>query len=80
LGVSYFNGQGVKQDHFAAADLYKKACDGGVTIGCFSLGLLYEYGKGVRQNTQKALELYGKSCDMRNQGGCDAYANLKKGR
>ena len=78
LGVMYDKGEGVKQDHFAAADLYKKACDGGDVGGCFSLGHSYENGQGVRQNSQKALELFGQSCDMRHQKSCDAYAQLKK--
>ena len=76
--MKYANGEGVKQDYFVAADLFKKACDGGVAEGWNNLGVLYSNGQGVKQNTQKALELYGQGCDMREQRGCDAYAELKK--
>jgi TPR repeat protein len=37
----YANGQGVKQDYFKAVKLYKKACDGGVFLGCNNLGVRY---------------------------------------
>ena len=34
LGLMYENGQGVKQDYKKAKDLYKKACDGQLQVGC----------------------------------------------
>jgi len=63
FGLSYENGQGVKQDYQKAAELYKKACDREEAGGCFGLGALYQHGKGVRQNYHKAAELYQKACD-----------------
>ena len=63
LGVMYDEGQGVKQDYFAAADLYKKACDGGNAIGCFGLGSLYDEGDGVKQDYFVAADWYKKACD-----------------
>ncbi len=34
LGVSYYNGKGVKQSYFKANKLYKKACELGEESGC----------------------------------------------
>jgi TPR repeat protein len=38
---------------------------------------MYTNGEGVRQNKSKALELFGKACDLKNELGCNNYANLK---
>ena len=34
LGVMYANGQGLKQDYKKAKDLFGKACDAGIQLGC----------------------------------------------
>ena len=77
LGTLYQEGKGVKQNYFKAAELYQKACNNSLGHGCISLGVLYEYGKGVKPNTNKAMEYYGNACDMKEQDGCELYANLK---
>ena len=72
------SGEGVKQDMFKAAVLYKKACDGGDATGCFWRGNSYAVGIGVEQNYFKAAELYKKACDGGDAEGCKAYAKLNK--
>ena len=70
LGYMYSNGQGVKQDYFAAADLFKKACDVSYAEGCFNLGNSYSNGQGVRQDYFIATDLYKKACDGGVAEGC----------
>ena len=78
MGVSYNNGQGLRQDHHKAAELYKKACNGGNIKGCYNLGVLYNNGQGLRQNYYTAKEYFGKACDLGDQKGCDAYKKLNE--
>ena len=41
LGTIYANGNGVEKDFGKAAELFKKACDGGNMHGCRSLDIIY---------------------------------------
>ena len=66
----------MKQNYQKAAELWKKACDGRDTYGCYNLGILYEEGKGLRQDYAMAKEYYGKACDLGDQIGCDEYKRL----
>lgn len=50
MGLVYENGSGVKQDHAAAAEWYRKAAEQGHAIAQYFLGFLYEIGKGVPQS------------------------------
>lgn len=81
-GISYNNGDGVKQNYKKASELFKKACDSNVAIakeiGCHELGFLYYSGKGVRQSKTIAKEYFGKACDAGSQNGCDNYKQLNK--
>ena len=38
---------------------------------------MYENGDGVTQSIDKSLEFYGKACDLKEELGCEHYANLK---
>ena len=42
LGVMYADGDGVEKDLGKAAQLYKKACDGGEMLGCRNLDIIYK--------------------------------------
>ena len=53
-GTLYEKGEGVEKDLSKASQLYKKACDGGVTEGCYNLGVFYENGIGLTQNFSKS--------------------------
>ena len=65
-GEAFYN----NKEYDKAAELYKKACDGGNMSGCGNLGFMYEYGNGVEKNEQKAAELYKKACDGGDMNGC----------
>ncbi len=80
LGIMYDNGEGVTQDDFKAAELYRQACDGKNALGCINLGYLYSVGKGVTQDYFKAAELWRQACDGKDAMGCKNYARLKTGK
>jgi TPR repeat protein len=48
----------VLQDKAKAAGLYRKACDGGVAHGCFSLAVKYERGEGVLVSGAASADTY----------------------
>ena len=78
LGVSYHDGQGVKQDYKKAVELFFKACEADYVKGCYNLGGSYYNGQGVKQDRNKASELYAKACDMGLKQGCDNHKILSK--
>jgi TPR repeat protein len=53
-----------------AADLNRKACDGGERQGCNNLGLMYYRGEGVAKDLNRAADLYKRACDAGGPGGC----------
>ena len=74
-GEAFYN----NKEYDEAAELFKKACDGGKMSGCYNLGVMYKKGNGVEKNEQKAVELYKKACDGGKMLGCTnlgfMYAN-----
>ena len=70
LGFMYNNGNGVEKNEQKAAELYKKACNGGEMNGCYNLGLMYADGNGVEKDLSKAVELFKKACNGGNMHGC----------
>lgn len=78
LGVSYSNGQGVRQDFAKARHYYEKGCKLNHGSACNSLGFLYGKGKGVRQNNSTAKKYFGKACDLGEQMGCSNYKMLNE--
>ena len=73
LGLSYYQGQGVKQSDKQAVYWWRKAAEQGDPIAQFNLGLMYEDGRGVAQNDAKAVYWYQKAAE---QGNVDAQFNL----
>ena len=65
-----------RQDFKTAAELFKKACNGGVADGCRLLGGFYYDGLGVRQDYKKASELYEKACNGGDVSGCGLLGSL----
>lgn len=64
LGLYHQEGlNGVTPDPAQAATLYRKACDGGWTLGCASLGSLHVMGMGVPQDTEAGIALVEQACD-----------------
>lgn len=54
LGLMYLNGVGVEKDAAAAADLFRKAADGGDRDGMFRYAEALESGAGVPQDRDRA--------------------------
>ncbi len=46
----YANGNGVEKNEQKAAELYKKACDGGDLDGCRNLVVMHTNGNGVEKD------------------------------
>ena len=62
---------------------YRKACEAGVAVGCFGLGLLYGAGEGVpkdpakaQQLSSRASELWDKACEAGDAESCTRLANM----
>ena len=63
-----------KNNYQKAAEFLKKACDGGVAMGCGSLGIVY----AKQRNYSTAKEYYGKACDLNLPLACDRYKELNE--
>ncbi len=71
LGMIYERGlAGLPVDHVAAAEQFKKGCDGGVAVGCFDLAVAYDVGRGVAVDKAHAVTLYDRACDAGEARGC----------
>ena len=75
----YYEGEGgLPKDLARAAELYKKACDGGNATGCYNLGVYYENGAGgLPKDLGQAAELFKKACDQNDQFACERLKDLK---
>ncbi|MBT3223228.1 MAG: sel1 repeat family protein, partial [Proteobacteria bacterium] len=51
-----------------AADLFRRACDGGHAYGCTSLGNWYFEGDGQVNDPEVATEMWFHSCEMEQDG------------
>jgi len=65
-GLSAYKGKQFPQ----AAELFRRACDGGERKGCHDLGLMYFNGEGVAKDLNRAAGLYKRACDAGGVGGC----------
>ena len=48
-GIAFYN----NKEYDKAAELFKKACDGGEMLGCSNLGFMYAHGNGVEKTNKK---------------------------
>jgi len=64
LGWFYEEGQGVKQNHSKAVELYQKACEANMAIACRGLGIMYWRGEDVKRARKKAITFYQKACGL----------------
>ncbi len=64
LGWFYEEGEGVKQSHNKAVELYGRACDANMAIACRGLGIMYWRGKAVKRSRKKAITFYQKACGL----------------
>lgn len=62
----------IKQNSLKAKSYYTKACDGGYTKGCTSLGLLLSRHKndGITKDYKKAMNLFSKACEKKDWSAC----------
>lgn len=55
LGIAYYEGRGLGQDHAEAARWFRKAADQGDGASCIQLSLMYATGQGVCQDYSEAV-------------------------
>ena len=70
LGALSGRGEGVGLDASRAAELFSRACEGGVASGCTDLGILYRKGEGVGLDASRAAELFSRACEGGVASGC----------
>lgn len=73
MGLMYEKGNGVSQDHAAAAEWYGKAAEQGLAAAQNNLGFLFSQGRGVPRDLAKAVEWYRKAA---RQGYATAQYSL----
>ena len=62
LGIMYFKGHGVSQDHKEAVKWYRKSAEQGDAGAQYALGYLYYNGKGVKENRITAYAVHNCFC------------------
>jgi TPR repeat protein len=72
----YRSGSGVPNDLEQAVTLFRRGCDLGDPLACYSLGYMYANGEGVDRNLEQAGELFHTACKSGDSVGCDAEASL----
>ncbi len=56
--------------------LFKKACDGGDSIGCVNLAYMHEEGYATPKDPDQAVRLYQRACELKDVAGCVELAAL----
>jgi TPR repeat protein len=64
LGISYTQGQGVRQDYAEAARWYRKAAEQGYAKAQFNLGFMYHEGLGVARDYVEAIRWVRRAADQ----------------
>ena len=64
LGFMYTNGEGVQEDHTAAALWYRQAANQGYAVAQSTLGFMYNFGRGVPQDYAEAEKWYRKAAEQ----------------
>ena len=75
LGLMYYNGQHVAQDHEQAAHVLRQSAKGGNTDAQNLLGVMYDHGKGVPQNVEEAEQWFRRAAAA---GHAEAQQNLER--
>ena len=79
VGVFHLEGQvTLDKDPVKAADLFDRACHGGLPEGCNELGVRYLAGEGVPEDSMRAADLYDKACQMGLVVSCMNLAAMYK--
>ncbi len=80
LGVLYFTGDGVKENHKKAKKLFVKGCKKRYSLACYHLGTIYKRGgDGIERNFRKSRMFYALGCKIGLDKSCDQY-NLIRGK
>jgi TPR repeat protein len=77
-GKRLAEGREVRRDLPAAADHFRRACDGGSARGCFGLARLHQVGLGAPFDLAAALGLLGRACDGGDPDGCLELAAMRR--
>ncbi|MDR1641126.1 MAG: sel1 repeat family protein [Clostridiales bacterium] len=72
-GMKFFNGDGVAQNYYEAANLFAQASNKGSGSAQCRLGVMYQDGLFYKKNLSEAVEWFKKSAD---QGCAEAQFNL----
>jgi len=85
LGVLYFTGGDVEEDHEKAIELFKRACKKKHSKACYHLGTIYKRGSkymngsnGIDKDLKKAKMFYAKGCMHGYAQSCDQYNLIKE--
>ena len=63
-GVSYYYGEGVKQDKKAAFQWFTRAAEQGLAQAQYNLGLMYDRGEGIKTNQKEAVRWWLKAAQQ----------------
>ena len=78
LGVLYFIGDGLKQNHKKAKKLFVKACKKHYSKACYQLGTIYKRGAdGIERDTRRSRMFYALTCKLGFMPGCDQYELIR---
>jgi len=78
LGMLYYTGEGVKKDIKKSQKLFKKACKGRVSRGCYYLGFTFmRGGEGIEKSKRKAMLAFGRACNIGSERSCVQYRMLR---
>ena len=81
LGILYYTGDGVQENHKKAKKAFFKACKKQYPRACYYIGTIYKRGGfKVERNIKKAKFFYAQGCRMRHQGSCDQYNLIREKR
>jgi hypothetical protein len=75
LADIYRNGTGVPPDRIRSAELYEKACNGGLQKSCGGLADTIRFG--ANPDKPRAAELYDKACTGGDVWSCNQLAEMK---
>jgi hypothetical protein len=73
LGLMYYNGRGVPQDHREAVKWYRLAAEQGYALAQYNLGVMYVNGRGVPQDDKESVKWFRLAAE---QGYALAQNNL----
>ena len=81
LGILYFTGDGVKENHKKAKKAFLKPCKKRRARACYYIGTIYKRGGfGVERNIKKAKFYYAQACKMSHQASCNQYNLIREKR